>query len=109
MPIEAVSSINEPIEAVATSEINLFGEGFVEAGQVSVPAGATEVTITFKVQQADLNYQFDPEWFNKDDASPQFQDMVVSAKTLIDATIKWNAPTDSANYKIDYSIIRHNP
>ena len=109
MPIEVIASINEPIEAIISSDVQFPGEGFVEAGQVDVSLGATSVVITLKVSQPDADYTVGRTWFNNTDLNPQFQSLTVIAKTLINVTLGWNAPTDTANYKIDYSINVHNP
>lgn len=42
---------------------------------------------------------------NTTDPNPQFQDVVITARSATGFTASWNAPTDSANYKLAYIVI----
>jgi len=112
-PLIATHAVNQPIVVTMENTIDLLmggvGGASVESGQVSVGTGANSIVINFAMAQADLNYSVHKSWFNSTDAYPQFQEILISNKTLNSVTLLWNAPTDTANYKIDYSIHRHNP
>ncbi len=79
-----------------------------EVGQVTVLNAATTRTITLTVTQSDLNYAISLAWFNSVDANPQFQPIVIVSKSVGSFDLKWNSPTDSADYNINYIVERFN-
>lgn len=90
-----------PIQAI--SKLDAMVAGF-NGGVESVPNGATQVSIVFAVARANTNYSVLPVWSNLLDAEPQFQPIVVTDKQTTGFTAKWNAPTDSANYSVEYIV-----
>ena len=77
------------------------------AGQASVGSGDTEVSVVFSEPVTDLNFSVIPVWQNTADPTPQMQPLIVTAFDVNGFTVKWNAPTDSANYKINWYTISH--
>lgn len=72
-------------------------------GTVPVASGATSVVITFSspIPNAD-DYTPIPAWQNFTDEFPQYQPLTVTAFDENGMTVSWNAPVDTANYKIGY-------
>ena len=80
-----------------------------EVGQITVPNAATARTIALTFTQPDLNYAIGLTWFNSVDGSPAFQTILITNKTTTSFSLKWNSPTDTVNYKINYIVERFNP
>lgn len=77
--------------------------GSVErAGSYSVGNGNTSVTVVFSTPVANTNYSVTADFSNIVDANPQHQPVTITNKTVNGFTAKWNAPTDSGNYKLEY-------
>lgn len=74
------------------------------SGSDTVAAGDTQITVTFSTPLPTSNYVVMAEMTNLVDANPQFQTVIVTNKTNTGFTVKWNAPTDSANYEIGYVV-----
>jgi len=77
----------------------------VDGSNVAVSNGATESTITLGVTMPNTNYKVSVCWRNTVDASPDFQPLVITAKTTTSFTVKWNVATSSANYSLEYIAI----
>lgn len=75
---------------------------YIRSNIVDIPLGATSVTIPFSSNVPDIEYVPSAEWINTVDANPQFQDKVITNLTASGMTVKWNSPTDTANYKMAY-------
>jgi hypothetical protein len=75
------------------------------AGSASVSASATSVSVTFSSALASTNYAIICTWMNTVDSNPQLQPFVVTAFSTSGFTVSWNAPTDTANYKINWQAI----
>ena len=108
--IEVIHTINEPIEVILKSTVDfLSGSETVESQQIAIPDGVTTITVGLIITQPDLNYSISKSWFNDIDISPAFQPIIITNKGLNSFDFTWNSSTDTANYKIDYTIHRHNP
>lgn len=81
--------------------------GSAQAGfaqEVSIAAGDTFVDVTFPSPLPGTNYVVIPSFVNLVDANPQYQDIAITNKTNSGFRASWNAPTDSANYRLGYII-----
>lgn len=76
-------------------------------GQESVSASATSKTLSLPVDYGNSNYSVYALMTNTTDPSPQFQPLVITAKTNSTFTVSWDDPTDSANYSITYYAISY--
>lgn len=100
------------IQPVNQSDIFQFaggggGSSAVQAGfanEEPVGLGATSVNITFASPLPGVNYVAQVGWINELDPNPQYQDLVITNKTVNGFTVQWNAPTDTANYSIGYAV-----
>lgn len=72
--------------------------------EVSVSSGVSSATVTFPAAIGNSTYRVAAWLFNSTDAEPQYQPLTVTARTSASFTVKFNAPTDSANYKIMYIV-----
>lgn len=72
--------------------------------EVSIPNAATSIVVTFPAAVGNSTYRVAAWIFNSTDASPQYQPVTIIARTSTTFTAAWNAPTDSANYKIMYIV-----
>jgi len=69
----------------------------------SIPNGIGIISIAFATARVDANYVVIPS-FECNDVSPIFLQWVIQNKTVNGFDILMNAPTDSANYKLNYTI-----
>ncbi len=74
------------------------------SGNDPIPSSVSQVTITFSSPMPSSNYVVMAEMNNIVDASPQFQTITVTNKTVNGFTAKWNANTDSSNYTLAYIV-----
>ena len=75
--------------------------------EVSVSNAASSAVVTFPgtLQGATSTPRIVCVLFDSTDASPQFQPVTVTARSSTGFTATWNAPTDSANYKLLYIVL----
>lgn len=69
--------------------------------------GVSSKVVTFSTPLASTNYAISAMLQNITDANPQFQPVTITAKTVNGFTATWNAPTDSANYSLEYMALMH--
>lgn len=79
----------------------------MNSGERPVNLGDTSTVISLPVGLAGTNYVVVAGFVNLVDGAPQFQPIEVVAKTALDFTLRWNGPTDSANYRIAYHIAQY--
>lgn len=100
---------------IENSKIYRFGNGAgggaasAEAGAAQeepIPVDVTEITVTFPTPLSGTSYVVEAQIVNLVDASPDYFDVTITDKTINGFTAKWNAPTDSANYRISYIVPR---
>lgn len=74
--------------------------------EVAITSGVTSIAVTFpaSLQTGNTTPRVVAWMVNTIDASPQFQDIVITARSATGFTASWNAPTDSANYKLAYTV-----
>lgn len=75
------------------------------AGSQSVSNASSSQAITFSSTLGTTNYAISVVWRNTTDSTPQYQPIDITAKSATGFTASWNAPTDSANYVIEYTAI----
>lgn len=71
---------------------------------VSVPNGATTVSITYSNPMPNTDYALTVNWLNTVDGSPLYQPLMISGYTTTGFTVTWNYPVDSANYRLTYYL-----
>lgn len=116
LPFAYVSLFNNAgiIENIAQNKIFQFGSGGggsgsgnVQAGfaqEVPIGNGDTDIVVVFPTPLPGVNYVVQAQMVNIVDANPQFQDIIITNKTVNGFTANWNAPTDSANYVLAYIV-----
>lgn len=72
--------------------------------EVSVSSGVDNATVNFPASVGNSSYRIAAWLVNFTDSSPQFQPLTPTNRTATSFTVKWNDPTDSANYKIMYIV-----
>ena len=77
----------------------------VSSGSSAIAEGATSISVTYAGAFTNTSYALVVNLVNLIDSSPQFQPLAVTEITASGFTAKWNAPTDSANYMIDYIAV----
>lgn len=75
-----------------------------QVGEKDVPVSVDTITIALPIDLTANNYVVIAQLVNYSGDSPQFQPAITTVKTNTDFTVSWNAPTDSANYKIAYRV-----
>lgn len=81
---------------------NLLGH----AGSQAIVNGSQTSSIVFGSAMPDLNYSLTASITNLIDPDPQYLTIVNTVKTVNGFTAEFNAPTDSANYVIEWKIAR---
>ena len=77
------------------------------AGVEDITSSAQQVTVTFATARADTDYNVVFSFQNMVDADPIFLIGYVSDKTTGGFTVKFNAPTDSSDYKLNWQARRN--
>ena len=77
------------------------------AGSESISTATGQVIITFATALLTNNYAPLVSIRNTVDADPIFLQCVVTAKSTTGFTVRFNANTDSANYVLDWGVIKH--
>lgn len=96
-------TIQSTISNVASSG---GGGGFSgRAGQVTCSSGDASKAVTFSSDIGSSDYDVRASFINTIDASPQFQEVTVTAQSSAGFTATWNAGLDSSNYILSYSAI----
>jgi len=76
-------------------------------GEAAISNTATTVTVTLPIPLSSVNYVVIGSMVNTVDATPQFQVIDITAKTATSFTATWNAPVDSANYRLAYHLAEY--
>lgn len=89
--------------AIYPPEGGSSGGSIVAAGTASIGSGASSITVTYDVT---LTTATPPvfAFFNTTDSSPIFLQGIITAYSTTQFTCLFNAPTDTANYSIVYSV-----
>lgn len=83
----------------------LVGAGTIElVGEQPLTTGQITTTVTLNIPQASTNYVVSAEMANYTDASPQFQPITVTNKTLTTFSVTWNMPVDTNNYRVAWQL-----
>ena len=115
LPVSYISLFNNAgtIQNIAQSKIFQFsgggggGSGTPQSGfaqQVAIPSGATSFSFTFPSALPGVNYIVLANFVNLVDATPQFQEIVITQKTTAGFVASWNAPLDGSGYQISYLV-----
>jgi hypothetical protein len=75
-----------------------------QTGEVPVSGGATDITIPLPFGLAGVMYVVTAQLVNLVDGSPQFQPVTITAKTNLNFTADWNAPTDGSDYRLAFQV-----
>lgn len=76
-------------------------------GEAAIGNAASSLVVPFPatLQTGNTTPRVVAWMINTTDANPQFQDVVITARSATGFTASWNAPTDTANYKLAYIVI----
>lgn len=92
----------------ATDSANYVLTNMINAtGTVILNNGVTFSTVTLPVGYGSNNYIVVAMMQDVTDPFPLFQPIVITSKTSNSFTAKWNLPTDSANYVLNYYAISY--
>lgn len=94
--------------SAATANTDYLAASGWRAGQQSVSNASSTQAITFTSTLGTTNYGIGVVWKNTTDTNPQFQPFEITAKAATGFTVTWNAPTDSANYVLEYLVLLNN-
>jgi len=78
----------------------------VKKGTVNATNGSTQATVTFTTAFTSNSYAVIVQWVNTVDGSPLIEPLKITNKTAAGFTIKWNQPTDSVNYYVDFLAVQ---
>lgn len=106
------TQVNQPTVELGTGAsttktyIELSPSPKTRSGEVSIANGATELSVVFSSDLGTSDYSLSLSLINITDVSPQFLNKMITAKSSTGFTVKFDQPTDSANYKLTY--LAHN-
>jgi len=115
LPVAYISLFNNAgiVQSVVQNKIFQFGggggggSGSIQAGfaqEIAIPDAVQSVAVNFPSALPGTNYVIQAQFVNITDINPQFQDIIITNKTINGFTANWNAPTDSANYLLSYIV-----
>lgn len=81
---------------------NLLGH----ADSSAIANGAATHSVVFPAPMPNLNYSLTFDITNEVDADPIYLIVVATQKTVNGFTVEFNAPTDSANYVLEWKVAR---
>lgn len=84
-----------------------FGALLGRSESVAISNGAQTVAVSFAVAMPSANYALVVNITNTTDADPQYLSFANIVKTASGFTVELNAPTDSANYVLEYMVGEH--
>jgi hypothetical protein len=102
-----VLTVVSGVPAWATSTSSLTGLG-IRSGNTSLSSGSTTQAVTFSSTLGTTSYALVASILNTTDTNPQFQPVTITALSATGFSVKWNAPTDSANYVLHWHAILNN-
>jgi len=76
-------------------------------GETPIANGSPSVAVVFPIAMPDLNYAITATITNLTDADPIYLIIVNTVKTTAGFTAELNAPTDSANYVLEWQVSRN--
>jgi hypothetical protein len=82
---------------------NSTGSG-VQVGETILTTGTSTAVITIPTPYTTATYVVACGLVNYTDTNPQFQPVIVTAKTNSTFTVRWNSNLDSSNYRLAYNI-----
>ena len=98
-----IAEWNAPLETSNYALDYIVGPGAAsQIGEFIVSAGATSATISPSIAFSTTDYVVVANFADYTDANPQFQPVSITNKTLSSFTISWNAPTETASYRISW-------
>jgi hypothetical protein len=74
------------------------------AGELALLSGAVSASIAFSQARVNANYAVSVSVQNINDLTPIFISCIITAKTVSGFTVVFNAPTDTANYALHYTV-----
>lgn len=77
-------------------EVGTSADG--RSGEVALSSGVNTASVTFSTAMASASFSVDGTIFNSTDADPAWLTFVVTARSTSGFSVKFNAPTDTANY-----------
>ena len=77
----------------------------VNAGSEAIAGAATSKAVTFVNAFSNVLYGVAAQLVNTTDATVQYQPLTITSKSTSGFTATFNAPTDSANYLLDYIAV----
>jgi hypothetical protein len=97
-------TIKQRIEAIDAAFNPNGGALSSRAGTVAIGGGALSVTVAFSTAWPDT--LFVPQWNfeNLVDAGPIALQGRITARTVNGFTVSWDSPTDTTNYKLNYTV-----
>lgn len=76
-------------------------------GEASIGSAQSSLVVSFPatLQTGNTTPKVVAWMVNTTDTDPQFQPIEITVRSATGFTAKWNAPTDSANYKLAYVVM----
>lgn len=78
-----------------------------EANVVAIGSAASSIAVVFTTSFGSTNYAILYTFTNLTDPTPIFLQAITTAKSATGFTATFNAPTDTANYVLEYVIVGH--
>lgn len=97
-------SLGQKLQALPLSGL-LLTQNQYRADNLPLAQGVTSATVVFSSALPDTNYAIMALLGNAVDSIPDFQPVTVVSKSTTGFTVKWNDPTDSANYVLNWQAL----
>lgn len=75
-----------------------------QTGESLLTIGTITQVVTLPIPLASSSYVVIAELTNLVDSFPQFQPITITAKTISNFTVKWNAPINTTNYRLEWKV-----
>lgn len=83
------------------------GGGKYRAGSDAITNGTTSLAVVFSTDFLSTDYAVVATILNETDASPMFIPVTITDKQSTGFTASWNVAVDSANYVLEWYIVKH--
>jgi hypothetical protein len=101
--VDAKGRITSAVSGASTGELS------GNADTVAISNGSATLSVVYPTAMPSLSYGLSLSIRNEVDGSPIFISYIITAKLTTGFTVIFNAPTDSANYFVEYLAARSLP
>lgn len=102
---DTTSNVNFSWNTLTDSANYMMTYGILASGQATIASGVTSVTVPLPINFNTTSYALVATMQDTSDSFPQYQPLLITARSGSTATISWNIPTDVSSYLLNYYAI----